>query len=63
MSHWKRILVIILVVSIEVSSTYMTGFAAKGDNERQIIVSMGDSYSSGEGIEKFYGQDEDVSKG
>lgn len=62
MSHWKRILVIILVVSIEVSSTYMTGFAAKGDNERQIIVSMGDSYSSGEGIEKFYGQDEDVSK-
>lgn len=29
-------------------------------NDPMIVVSMGDSYSAGEGIEKFYGQDKDV---
>lgn len=36
-------------------------FASENPDER-IIVSMGDSYSSGEGIEPFYGQDKEVSE-
>lgn len=28
---------------------------------KNIIVSLGDSYSSGEGIEPFFGQDEEIS--
>ena len=62
MNLWKRILVVLLVVSIEVSLTHISSFAAENDSEQQIIVSLGDSYSSGEGIEPFYGQDEDISK-
>jgi len=33
--------------------------AASDDTEPIIVVSLGDSYSSGEGIEPFYGQDKD----
>lgn len=38
--------------------------AANAENSEggQIIVSLGDSYSSGEGIEPFYGQDKDISE-
>lgn len=35
---------------------------AKDADNKQIMVSLGDSYSSGEGIEPFYGQDADVSE-
>lgn len=35
--------------------------AATADGER-IVVSLGDSYSSGEGIEKFYGQDKPLAE-
>ncbi len=35
---------------------------AKSISASKIIVSLGDSYSSGEGIEKFYGQDKKVEK-
>jgi lysophospholipase L1-like esterase len=37
--------------------------SANGDDDDPIIVvSLGDSYSSGEGIEKFYGQDKSLSE-
>lgn len=62
MNKWKRILVVLLVAFIGASSTYFTIFAEEDDNEQKIIVSLGDSFSSGEGIEPFYGQDEDNSK-
>ena len=32
------------------------------DNEERIIVSMGDSYSSGEGIKPYFGQDEPIAQ-
>ena len=36
----------------------ITGYTKKGSNDKNgIVVSMGDSFSSGEGIEDFYGQD------
>lgn len=62
MNLCKRILVVLLVISIGAFATYITIFATEKDSERQIIVSLGDSYSSGEGIGPFYGQDEDISK-
>lgn len=55
-------MIVILIVSIGALSIYMTSYAAEDGNESKIIVSLGDSYSSGEGIEPFYGQDKDVSK-
>lgn len=35
---------------------------AEEDNDPVIVVSLGDSYSSGEGIEPFYGQNKDLSE-
>ena len=40
----------------------MIGYAAEEENKQKIMVSLGDSYSSGEGIEPFYGQNEKISK-
>lgn len=53
----KLAVVCLLVLAMCTSSISMTSFAAKPDGS-QIMVSLGDSYSSGEGIEPFYGQDE-----
>lgn len=54
-------IILCLLFTIENSSGNVY---AKGepDNDEIIMVSLGDSYSSGEGIEPFYGQDEDVSQ-
>lgn len=59
---WKRILIVFLLVSLGLYSTSMIGYAAEDENKQKIIVSLGDSYSSGEGIEPFYGQNEKISK-
>lgn len=55
----KTIMVLLCVLMIWTSGVPLTVFAAEAGNaDSQIIVSLGDSYSSGEGIEPFYGQDE-----
>lgn len=55
----KTIMVLLCILTICISSFPLTVFANEvGNANSQIIVSLGDSYSSGEGIEPFYGQDE-----
>lgn len=56
----KRLLVTALSVALLISVSGISAVAEEGQ-EPLIMVSMGDSYSSGEGIEPFYGQDDDIS--
>lgn len=61
--NMRRILSLILCVTIGMNGmhVYATGEAeTEGKEDPIIVVSLGDSYSSGEGIEPFYGQDEDT---
>ena len=59
----KKIASGFLTAILLISSVSMSCLASeKNDENQQIMVSMGDSYSSGEGIERFYGQNEPVSK-
>jgi len=58
----KNLLSLLLAVLMLFSLTNITipaSAAEVTDDEAPIIVSMGDSYSAGEGIEKFYDQDLD----
>lgn len=58
----KKVLTIIFGISFVLPIVSTACFAAENDDERNhIIVSLGDSYSSGEGLEPFYGQNDDVS--
>lgn len=62
---WRVILSLILCVAIGINWNVLRVNAAAEDEDGKnedpiIIVSMGDSYSSGEGIEPFYGQDDDI---
>lgn len=45
-----------LVLNLIASSVPMSAYAVDNSNDPVIVVSLGDSYSSGEGIEPFYGQ-------
>lgn len=63
----KRTISVIVLLAIFISccSPYVRAEneqKSKEDDDQLVIVSLGDSYSSGEGIEPFYGQDEDVSE-
>lgn len=58
----EKLIIVLLLISIMFSHTPLMCLAAEQENSPQIMVSLGDSYSSGEGIEPFYGQDEDNSK-
>lgn len=58
----KIVLSISFTLGLLLTITPLQSFAAENDENQQIVVSLGDSYSSGEGIEPFYGQEEDVSK-
>ena len=59
----KKALSVFLVGVILVSVMPVTKSSAEdGDNKKRIMVSLGDSYSSGEGIEPYYGYDSDLSK-
>ena len=65
MNKLKKAFSLILCAVIVVNANSLDVYATEGDeNETSddpiIIVSMGDSYSSGEGIEPFYGQDESI---
>lgn len=56
----KSILCVILIIlSVFQFPLYVN---AVESTESKVIVSMGDSYSSGEGIEEFYGQGDFLSK-
>lgn len=56
----KRILVLLTVLALTITGmtfTPNTKASAADASGKKIVVSLGDSYSSGEGIEPFFGQD------
>ena len=60
-NRWKQCLC--LALSLVVLASLMPEALAQGgssDSARRILVAMGDSYSSGEGIEPFFYQDSDI---
>lgn len=56
----KHLLSALLIASMLFSVAPIKAEAADHVNSDRVIVSLGDSYSSGEGIEPFYGQTEDI---
>lgn len=48
-----------LIVAVLLASLPMPVNAEEKEDKPQVMVSLGDSFSSGEGIEPFYGQNED----
>ena len=64
--RWKQlktITAVLLGIAIGISVVPTGCFAAGASDEKeQIMVSLGDSYSSGEGIEPFYGQSKKLSE-
>lgn len=55
---WKKIICLCLISSMILPMMPMTDIAAeKSVEDKGIIVSLGDSFSSGEGIEPYYGQE------
>ena len=57
----KKVVIYICVITTMLSSLPIQVTATETEKEKEadykIVVSLGDSFSSGEGIEKFYGQD------
>ena len=53
-----QIFLLILVMAVCMSAGALACYAEEEADEKRIMVSMGDSYSSGEGIPPFYGQDD-----
>lgn len=61
--YLKRIQLKVLILLICLLAIPSISCAAKeSKQESKIIVSLGDSFSSGEGIEPFYGQEENIKK-
>lgn len=59
MKRMIEIVSVLLIVSFVLTQLPITSFGKSAiSNENRIMVSMGDSYSSGEGVEPFYFQDE-----
>lgn len=56
-----RVIISLLFISVLLQSQSICVYAEEIE-EHQIMVSVGDSYSSGEGIEPFYGQSDDKSE-
>lgn len=54
--------VIMVFALMAVSDTARTVYADSNEDHSLIVVSLGDSYSSGEGIEPFYGQEDGAQK-
>lgn len=54
---WLLCAALVLPMVLQGSVRAEAETTSTGANDRPIIVSLGDSYSSGEGIEPFYGQD------
>ena len=51
-----------IVTSSYLFSSFPASVSAVGETKPVVVVSLGDSYSSGEGIEPFYYQNEELSK-
>lgn len=59
----KKIIALLCALIVWTSGFPLTVSAVElGNANSQVIVSLGDSYSSGEGIEPFYGQNEDTAQ-
>lgn len=63
MKYIRKILCVFLSLCMTVSCMAGFTFTVSAEDDPRIIVSLGDSYSSGEGIKPFYGQDNKVSDG
>lgn len=62
-TYLKRISLLLYIAILFLTIFPVTHVAnATNSNDQQILVSLGDSYSSGEGIEKFYGQDKSIAE-
>lgn len=57
----SRSLSIVLVTTLIIAGYSVNAYADNNISDPVIMVSLGDSYSSGEGIEPFYGQDKSLS--
>lgn len=57
-----RIIILLVSISVLLQSQSINVYAKEESEQHQIMVSLGDSYSSGEGIEPFYGQYDNNSK-
>ena len=64
MKSLKKLLAVLLTSVFAVCQfpISQSASAESADEKKRIIVSLGDSYSSGEGIEPFYGQENILSK-
>ena len=52
---------VIFILSIAIMCMVFVGVQAQAKEDDSVVgVSLGDSYSSGEGIEPFYGQEKDI---
>lgn len=58
--NYPRIISLMLVLILAFSCVPVDGYAEATNNDPFIMVSLGDSYSSGEGIEPFYEQDKSI---
>lgn len=59
----KRILLLLTVLAVAFSGVWVakpSKVSAASSDGKIIVVSLGDSYASGEGIEPFFGQDKDA---
>ena len=56
-SFMKRGVSLAMATTLFISVFPLNASAAAFSNDDRIIVSLGDSFSAGEGVEKFYGQD------
>ena len=58
----KNVIAGILVICLAILYYLPRVYVKASNSENRILVSLGDSYSSGEGIEPFYGQDQKFGK-
>lgn len=56
----SRSIAVLLATILTVSLFPVSGYAANDDSDSRVVVSLGDSYSSGEGIEPFYSQEKPI---
>lgn len=58
----RKVVSALLAVVVLISAIQINRGTAYADNnqDKVVVVSLGDSYSSGEGIEPFYGQDKSL---
>lgn len=60
MEKIQRVMVTIALALSAISLPFTVQCYAEDDESRTIMVSLGDSFSSGEGVEPFYGQDKEM---